>query len=100
MKAFAYLMLFAIIPLGVFVGLGRNHSNSFIGSTNSYATEYNVDPKNVVVIPKPHDCDWTFAPLGNKGCHYVKQITDADGHEAVIGKTRYVFVAWQKVEDK
>jgi hypothetical protein len=35
-----------------------------------YAVRYQVSPGQVISHSKPTDCDWTRAPLGNKGYSY------------------------------
>jgi hypothetical protein len=40
-----------------------------------YASEYMLDPEQVTIEHKPHDCDWDSAPLGNKHCHYEEFVT-------------------------
>lgn len=30
--------------------------------------------QNIVMLPKPHDCEFSTAPLGEKHCHYDKVI--------------------------
>jgi hypothetical protein len=56
-----------------------------------YASEYMLDPEQVAIEHKPHDCDWDSAPLGNKHCHYEEFVTvfNRDGKiiETSFGKT-------------
>ena len=33
--------------------------------------------------PKPTDCDWTTAPIGDKHCHYESSVRHIDGQIAV-----------------
>ncbi len=40
----------------------------------AYALAYDTDEKHVRIEPKPHDCDFLHAPLGDKHCHYEKAI--------------------------
>ena len=37
-----------------------------------YTLQYGTD--SVTVDDKPEDCDYNFAPIGNKGCHYEKSV--------------------------
>jgi hypothetical protein len=39
-----------------------------------YALRYSVARENVTIGKKPHDCDWSAAPIGNKNCHYDKVV--------------------------
>ena len=48
--------------------------NFSVGNQQWYAFEYHVPVKDVIVTPKPHDCEWGTAPLGNKNCHYERRI--------------------------
>ena len=73
----------------VFAGLVLWHywDSSFVVS---YRT--GVDLNKVVRLAKPKDCDWTFAPLGDKGCSYKATIVqDSEGR---------VWVSWMKAEDE
>jgi hypothetical protein len=40
-----------------------------------YAVKYKVPVTRVHVEPKPKDCDWGYAPVGNKGCAYKAEAT-------------------------
>jgi hypothetical protein len=39
-----------------------------------YSQQYEIPEANITITGKPPDCDWGFAPLGNKGCHYEIEI--------------------------
>ena len=39
-----------------------------------YSMEYSVNMDQVHRNPRPSDCDWGHAPLGDKGCHYKKTV--------------------------
>lgn len=43
----------------------------------AYGLKYGTDSGRVDVAPKPENCDWDYAPLGRKGCHYEKEVTVA-----------------------
>jgi hypothetical protein len=48
----------------------------------------------VLNTPKPSDCDWASAPIGDKHCHYessVSHVRDRTGKE--------IIVTWQRVDD-
>lgn len=57
-----------------------------------YSVEYRTDQDKVHVEPKPHDCDFDKAPLGDKECHFKKVVTTG----TVNGKVP-VYVTWQRV---
>jgi len=85
-----------------------------------YAMQYNTSNSQVTVQNKPENCDYNFAPIGNKGCHYAKEVEvimrshDTKSNRRVIsydeGKTwnwddadtepqgTSVYVSWKKVE--
>jgi hypothetical protein len=86
----------------------------------AYALSYGTDGKRVFVAPRPQDCDFLFAPLGFKGCHYEKIVsvtryrTDVPGGQPTVssddGKTwaalpagqnpgpPEVYVTWNRIE--
>jgi hypothetical protein len=39
-----------------------------------YALVNSTLEEDVKVANRPTDCDWTYAPLGEKGCHYEKEV--------------------------
>jgi hypothetical protein len=39
-----------------------------------YSIKYAVSADKIYVDPKPPDCDFWHAPLGNKGCHYQRVV--------------------------
>jgi len=60
-----------------------------------YAIKYNTSSQYVDIEKKPHDCKWFTAPIGNKHCHYEKDIyTERDKQ----GRT-WVYVSWDKVDE-
>ena len=52
-----------------------------------YAFQYSVDSERVTVARKPHDCDWSSTPLGNKHCHYKAMITIRNSENQIVGGT-------------
>ena len=59
-----------------------------------YATQNSIPVGRVSVQPKPHDCEFMKAPLGDKNCHFdgvVTRLQDKDGP--------YVVVSWNRVND-
>jgi len=65
-------------------------------STFGYAEKYNVPESKVHVDPKPHDCEWGKAPIGNKYCHFEKTVSAVRDSQ---GKVMAVYVGWEKKED-
>lgn len=39
-----------------------------------YSTMYSVNTEKVNLTPKPKDCEFMHAPIGNKECHYKKVV--------------------------
>ena len=87
-----------------------------------YAMRYFTSYARVTVDARPTGCDFFRAPIGEKGCHYEKEVSTAEwststtGHSIVSndeGKTwreadaplktklptTFVFVEWNKIED-
>lgn len=61
-----------------------------------YAFEYFVAPAKVDVEPKPHDCGFTNAPVGNKSCHFEKEVNVVKDER---GEITGVLVHWNKVKE-
>jgi hypothetical protein len=59
-----------------------------------YVWRYSVSPKNVLIDPQPHDCEFMAAPVGNKYCHYDKMVNVGEDRGQ-----RYVIVSWLKQSD-
>jgi hypothetical protein len=59
-----------------------------------YASWYDTDADHVIVRPKPRDCDFSKAPLGDKECHYEKHVEIQ--RDPKTGKVN-VYVYWEKV---
>ncbi len=62
-----------------------------------YEVEYQVSADHIFIDPKPHDCEFLKAPIGNKYCHFEKIVTVAP--EGSDNPTD-VYVTWEKVEDQ
>lgn len=114
-----FLGLFAVALL--FALFGQVAPLVFPESQWAYELKYNTDEKHVYIASKPTDCDWTRAPLGDKGCRYEKTIemvrysTDAKTGKPIVtwddGKTWHslatgekpgpvqIYVTWRKVQD-
>jgi hypothetical protein len=61
------------------------------------ALTYHVSLSQVSSDPKPTNCEWDYAPLGNKGCHYEKQVELT--REPVGGSVTSVWITWNKVTE-
>jgi hypothetical protein len=40
-----------------------------------YAAQYQVIPSKVTVAKEPHDCDFWYAPIGDKFCEYGRRLS-------------------------
>lgn len=40
-----------------------------------YAVQYNTGTNKVSIQRQPHDCNFFFAPVGDKDCHYERQVS-------------------------
>jgi hypothetical protein len=66
-----------------------------------YAMQYQVGPMKVVIAKEPHDCDFLFAPIGDKFCEYNRKVSTVrwgrtpDSNQPILsmddGKTWYPF---------
>lgn len=61
-----------------------------------YSVVYSVKANHVSIEKKPVDCDWSHAPLGDKDCHYEKQVSPISNDR---GRVTDVFVSWIKVPE-
>jgi hypothetical protein len=84
LKALACVAVFALVVEIVQVGPTRLY----------YAMENGVDPDRVTTIPKPHDCDFSKAPIGDKECHYEVVVTKSQDKQG-----DYVIVDWRRVNE-
>jgi hypothetical protein len=57
----------------------------FMPDREQLSNKYNVPIERVTVQPKPHGCDFSDAPLGDKHCHYDKHVYVYDKNGQVIG---------------
>ena len=60
-----------------------------------YAFVNGTDIDLVHIQPEPHDCDFSKAPLGDKECHFEKQVVTQ--RDSKTGKLT-VYIYWNKVE--
>ena len=63
------------------------------------ADQYGISKKNVVVEPRPHGCDFADAPLGDKHCHYEKDVEVQRMCPAPNCRVTSVYVTWRRVEE-
>ncbi len=78
-----------------------------------YSFRYSADLKNVTVDKRPLDCDFFYAPVGDKGCHYkkadtifsdeqrralIQRASTTDEQKAYQEQPNSVAVYWEKEE--
>lgn len=92
--------VFALFGLAIVLGLPTFITWDLAPDTWKYPIAYsiidNVDIKHVYFTKEPEDCDWGHAPMGDKGCHYRKQITEGKNESGMITD---VFVDWERVQN-
>jgi len=70
-----------------------------------YAWWYNVNYDQVTIQKRPTDCDFFHAPVGDKDCHYVRQVSKIQVKTENSNPARYpvtkpqVVITWEKVEN-
>lgn len=68
-----------------------------------YALVSPVSLEHVHVTGKPGDCEWGYSPLGDKGCHYEKQILALDSTGALVETTsktaKDIYIGWDRVQN-
>jgi len=50
-----------------------------------YSVEYDVDISKVERKAPPSDCNFFYAPLGFKGCHYKKDVSAFNSDSMLVG---------------
>ena len=63
------------------------------------ADEYHISQDKVFIEAKPHGCDFYDAPLGNKHCHFEKQMDAVKACPAPDCRVTAVYVSWRKVQE-
>jgi hypothetical protein len=94
-RLFKQLFIWAI----VFVGGMALLVYWFTPEKERLAQQYNVSQDAVIIEPKPHGCDFTDAPLGEKHCHYQKVVDTDKACPAPDCRVTSVYVHWRKVEE-
>ncbi|MGB7846846.1 MAG: hypothetical protein WBL63_14620 [Candidatus Acidiferrum sp.] len=63
------------------------------------AEKYSVSQDRVFIEPKPYGCDYDDAPLGNKHCHFEKNVDVGRACPAPDCRVTSVYVSWRKVDE-
>jgi hypothetical protein len=61
-----------------------------------YNAIYQVGMDHIYSDSMPKDCNWDKSPIGDKGCHYIKQVIPAKNDDGVV---TVVYITWDKVQD-
>ena len=70
-----------------------------MSDADRFSSQYNVPASAVVVEPKPHGCEFDDAPLGEKHCHFEKDVNVVRECEQPNCKVHAVYVSWRKVSE-
>lgn len=81
-----------LVIVGVFTFILANA----IPDSMLYAAFYHVSPSRIHVDKQPADCNWGHAPIGDKDCHYTKNVDLTTNDK---GKATDVYVTWHKAQD-
>lgn len=47
--------------------------------------DYRIDVSHIEVAPKPHDCEFMSAPIGEKHCHYDQYLSLVNARGEFVG---------------
>jgi hypothetical protein len=102
-KAFKALVVFVVLFIIATMVFTRVITPRY-PNRYGYALLYNIQPDKVKIQDRPQNCDWGWAPTGDKGCHYEKQVSAFDANSNYVpldqsqGHVRSVEVTWKRVE--
>jgi hypothetical protein len=75
----------------------------WIPESTRLSWKYDTESGNVHISPRPQDCDYEYRPVGNKGCHYKKNVVTDPPDAHVWDNTNHhaqaVYVTWDKVQE-
>src|SRR5438309_292217 len=71
---FGYFLVAVVLFFGPPTFLVWSIAPNWIRYPVLYAALYRVNVSRVNVEKQPADCEWGHAPIGDKGCHYEKQV--------------------------
>jgi len=93
-------VLAAAVGIGLVALLGCYGAWYFLQpEADRIADQYHVAADKVVIDPTPHGCDYNDAPLGEKHCHFEKDLNVVRECEQPNCKVRAVYVSWRKVSE-
>jgi hypothetical protein len=61
-----------------------------------YSWKYSVPFSSVHVDRQPKDCEWSHAPIGEKDCHYRKDVETVRNDS---GRITDIWITWKKVPE-
>jgi hypothetical protein len=81
--------LLGLLVLGFVVECLKNGpANVYYGLLNDVSAE------RVTIMPQPHDCDFSKAPIGDKECHYERVVTKSSDKQG-----NFVIIDWHRVNE-
>jgi hypothetical protein len=83
----------------ILIGVAVSLYKEFRPEKETLAEKYHVSTKHVVVEPKPHGCDFSDAPLGDKHCHFKEVIYTVNECESPSCRVENVTASWEKVSE-
>lgn len=93
-NSLGYLALFYYI---VFIVLPWIPARNKTFNVYWYSVTKGTDSERVFFQAEPLDCDFLYAPIGNKGCHYDKVVTVIPKDEQHGEKS--VDISWDKIKE-
>jgi len=93
LRSFFHLSRWAVAIFLALMGAGALGLRKF-WPQRWYGMQNDVPIERVSVQPKPHDCEWGSAPLGDKNCHYEESV-----HRLQDKEGPYLIVSWTRVTD-
>lgn len=63
------------------------------------ALKYNLLEDDVFMDPKPKDCDFTAAPVGDKHCHFEQDLNVVRECLTPNCPVKRIYVSWRKAKD-
>jgi hypothetical protein len=98
------LALWGVLIAGVVYLLAQfmapeKHPDILTPGKYQLALKYNLLEDDVFMDPKPKDCDFTDASLGDKHCHYEQSLNVVRECLTPNCPVKRVYVSWRKVRD-
>ena len=89
--------MLVVVPIVLMVIIQPFITNIFPESAWAYGIQYSTQSQYVVIDSKPHDCDFFKAPIGNKYCHFDREVAALKDNQHP--NQPLVYVSWNKVSE-